>query len=115
MKIADLETGMNNVMVTGTIREVTDLRDVQTKYGPNTVANALLEDDSGTIKLVLWGKQIDKAKVGTTVEIKGGYVNEWRNEKQLNLSRNAELNVVSGAPEEEEEIIELNEEKIGEE
>ena len=96
MKIGELETGMNNVAVTADVKEITDVREVQTKFGPNTVANAIIEDDTGSIKMVLWGKQVDKVKPGTRVEIKGAYVKDWRDEKQLNLPRNGEINTIEG-------------------
>ncbi len=96
MKIGELETGMNNVAVTADVKEITDVREVQTKFGPNTVANAIIEDDTGSIKMVLWGKQVDNVKPGTRIEIKGAYVKDWRDEKQLNLPRNGEITTIEG-------------------
>ena len=115
LKIEELETGMNSVTLTADVKEITDLREVQTKFGPNTVANALIEDDTGSIKLVLWGKQIDKVKPGTKIEITGAYVKEWRDEKQVNLPRNSEITVIEGAAEEAAPAEETVEEETVEE
>ena len=115
MKIDELETGMNSVTLTADVKEITDLREVQTKFGPNTVANALIEDDTGSIKLVLWGKQIDKVKPGTKIEITGAYVKEWRDEKQVNLPRNSEITIIEGAAEGEAPAEETVEEETVEE
>jgi len=103
LKISELEAGMNNVTLTAEVREMGAPRDVQTKYGQNSVANAMIADDTGSIKLVLWGKQIDQVKQGATVEITGGYVNEYRNEKQLNLAKTSALKVTEGAAKEKPE------------
>lgn len=99
MNIGDLDVGANNVAVTAKVKEITDIRDVQTKYGPNTVADAIIDDDTGTIKLVLWGKQIGLVKPGLRISLTGGYVKEWRGEKQLGIGKTGSIKVVEAQPE----------------
>ena len=48
------------------------------------------------MKLTLWSKQIDTVKVGDNIEIKGGYVREWREEKQISIARTGSITVVPG-------------------
>ena len=91
MKINEVSNGMKDVEIEGTVKEVTEPRQVNTKFGPNQVANALIKDDSGEIALVLWGDKIDSVKEGSKVKVTGAYVTEWNNNIQLNIPRNGEL------------------------
>ena len=53
--------------------------------------NALIEDETGSMKLTLWGNQIDKVKKGDKIRITGGYVKEFNGELFLNVGRNGTL------------------------
>ncbi len=95
MKISEVQPGMTSVEIKGKIVDIGAIRDVKTKFGSTvSVANVTLEDDSGKIKLTLWGDQIDKVKVGDEVEIKKGYVREWQGEKQVSVGKFGELKVL---------------------
>lgn len=91
-KISELKEGMNNVSVEGKISSVTAPKDVVTKFGTSTqVANATLEDETGSILLVLWGNQIGKVQEGATVTIEGGYVKSFRGTMQLGVGRTGKI------------------------
>jgi len=94
MKISELKAGSNDVSLKAEVTEVTEPRTVNTKYGTNTVANAVLDDGSGTVKLTLWGKQISSVKQGDNVEISGGFVKEWNGELQLGVGKTGEIRVL---------------------
>src|SRR3989338_8444500 len=85
MKIVDLKDGAGKVDVEGKIVEKEEPREVNTKFGRTKVANAVIEDESGSIVLVLWGEQADNINEGDTVKIENGYVKEWNNSLQLNV------------------------------
>lgn len=94
MMIKELKQGMRDVEVKAKIVSISEPRAVQTKYGPNTVADVMIEDDSGTIQMSLWGKQISSVEEGNNIEIKGGYITEWNGVLRLNVPRNGEINVL---------------------
>ncbi|MGQ9543484.1 MAG: OB-fold nucleic acid binding domain-containing protein [Candidatus Bathyarchaeia archaeon] len=95
MKISELKPGMRRVDLQGRIVEIGDVRDVMTRFGePSRVATAILEDDSGTIKLSLWNEAIDSVNVNDTVKIENGYVTSFRGEPQLNVGRYGRINVL---------------------
>lgn len=74
--------------MTGTITEKAEARLVSTRFGSESrVANAILSDDSGKIKLVLWNDQIDLLNVGDTARISNGYCTQFRGEAQLQAGR----------------------------
>jgi replication factor A1 len=95
LKISELKLGMNEINLTAKVSSISEPRDVRTKLGYQTrVATATIEDDSGQIPLTLWGKQIDEIAEGDSVEIKEGYVTEFRGELQLNVPRKGEIKKV---------------------
>lgn len=97
MNIGELKVGMKNINVRGKIVEKSETSEVYSRYGYNVhrVANAMLSDDTGTIKLVLWNEQIDGVSVGDAIEIENGHVTQFRGETQLNVGkRHGKLNVV---------------------
>jgi ssDNA-binding replication factor A large subunit len=83
MKISELFVRQGNVEIEGTIKEINEPRTFN-KFGKELrVADAILEDDSGAVKLTLWNEDIDNFKAGDKVRITNGYVNEFQGEKQL--------------------------------
>ena len=94
MKISELEKGKTGVEVEGTIKEIGDVRSFD-KYGRTLrVANAVLTDDSGEVKLTLWNDDIEKVKQGDKVRITNGYVNEYQGEKQLTTGKTGKLEIL---------------------
>jgi replication factor A1 len=93
MKIAEIQRGMSNVSVEGKIIDISETREVNTRYGKRSVADTILEDDSGQIKLSLWENQITSVRVGDKVAVTGGYVTEFRDVLQLSIPRSGKLEV----------------------
>ena len=78
----------------GKITEKKEPRDVNTRFGNTRVANATMEDDSGSITLVLWGDEIDKVNEGDTVKIENGFVKEWNNTLQVSAGKFGKMVIV---------------------
>jgi replication factor A1 len=96
LKIEELRDGMKRVNVVGKIVQKSDPREVRSRYKDETyrVADALIDDDSGTIKLTLWNEQIDRVNVNDRVKIENGYITTFRGEIQLNVGRYGTLTIV---------------------
>jgi ssDNA-binding replication factor A large subunit len=94
MKIADMRVGMNNVSVRARVIDKSEVRNVQTRYGPRSVADVVLEDDSGQIIMSLWGEAIDSVSVGDIVNISGAYITQFRDKLQLNVPRKGKIEIV---------------------
>ena len=94
MKIEDIKLGLSGISVEGKIVEIGESRDVNTKYGVRSVADAVLEDDTGQIKLSLWEDQIDSVNVGDAVVVRGAYVTQFRDTLQLNIPKSGKLELV---------------------
>ena len=96
MTIEDAKNQRSDITLQGTIEEKGDPRTVNTKYGETQVCDSYLKDDTGRIKLTLWGEDIVKVKNGDTVSIQGAYTTTFRNEVQLNVpKKNGKLEVIS--------------------
>jgi replication factor A1 len=93
MVLADLKDGFNKVVVEGTITEKGFARQVRGRWGkgPSLVANATLEDESGSIVLVLWNEQIRSVSEGDRIRIENGYVGSYRGIRQLNIGHRGKL------------------------
>ena len=95
MQISELKPAMNEVNLKAKIIELKEPREVMTKFGTSTtLTEATLEDESGTIKLTLWGKQADELEEGNEIEIVGGFTKEFRDELQLGLGKKGSIKVV---------------------
>jgi len=95
MKIAELKTNQSGVEIEATVTAIEEPRQFE-KFGKMIrVTNAIIEDDSGNIKLTLWNQDIDKVKIGNKVKITNGFVNEFKNEKQLTSGKFGKLEVIS--------------------
>jgi len=96
-KISELRTGQGNVNVKGIVKEMGEARSFN-KYGRQlVVANAMLEDESGSIKLSLWNDDASRIKQGDEVEIENGYVSEFQGEKQLTSGKFGKIKKVGSA------------------
>ena len=95
MKIKDLRDGMRRVDVVAKVVEKSESREVRSRYRDETyqVADAMINDGTGTIKLVLWNKQIDQVNIDDTVRIENGYIKSFRGEIQLNAGKYGTLTV----------------------
>ena len=94
MKLSEITAGMKQVNVKAKVVEMSESREVTTKFGSNaTVATVVIEDDSGKMKLSLWNEDIGKVSVGAMVEIANGYVTSFKGENQLNVGRYGQLKV----------------------
>ena len=94
MQISELRDGTRNVSVEGMITKVGETRIVNLRTGGQTkVSDATLTDESGSITLTLWDRQIEQAKMGKHVIVNNGYINSYRGEVRLNVGRFGSIEV----------------------
>ena len=113
MAIKDLEARQGDVNLVAEVEEISEARTFE-KFGTQgRVANAVIKDKTGTVKLTLWNEQIDTVKEGDKIAIKKGYVSEWQGELQLTTGKFGALKVLEeGEAKEQKE--EAAEEEISE-
>jgi len=108
LSIKDLIPGMNNVAIKGRITEILPAREFTRNNGnKGYVANLIICDNTGSIKLVLWDNAALKVingeiKKGDVVQIVRGYIKEGRGGQiELNVSNKGGINICE---EEEDEF-----------
>ena len=81
--------------VEGVIDTISEPRTVNLKTGGQAqVADAILKDETGQIKLSLWDAQIKQVKQGSKVRIENGYISSFRGENSLNVGKYGKLQVL---------------------
>lgn len=91
--IQDLRAGMNHVNLKAKVLEITQPKQVFTRYGNYaSLAKAVIADETGKIKLCLWNNQIDAVSAGDTVQIENARTSTFKGERQLTLGRTGTVN-----------------------
>ena len=86
---------MKRVTVEAKVVEKGETREVRSRYKDETyqVADAIIADETGSIKLTLWNEQIEQVHVDNKVKIENGYVTSFKGEVQLNVGKFGKLTV----------------------
>jgi len=86
---------MKQVSLKAKVVEIAKPRLVFTRFGNYaSVANALIADETGTIKLCLWNEQIGSISLGDTVQIDNVNVSMFRGERQLRIGKKGTLSIM---------------------
>ena len=96
LEIKNILAGMRNVETIGRVMQVFEERTFQTENRSGRVGSFILSDQTGSIRIVMWGDQCNNMKIlspGTLVKIAGGYVKENNNRKEVHLNDKAQLTV----------------------
>ena len=97
MKINELQPRQGNVEIEAVITELGETR-TYNKFGRElSVADAVIQDDSGTVKLTLWNDDIARFKSGDKIKVLNGYVNEFQGEMSLTSGKFGKLEKVEGS------------------
>ena len=92
VRIADLKPGMKEIIIKGQIVSKDEPREVTTKYGKKIMlSNAIVEDDSGSVQLSLWGEDSTKYKIGDNITIENCYVGQFKGNIQISVGRNGKI------------------------
>ena len=96
--VSELRSGMKKINLKAKVLEIPKPAQVHTQFGNTAmVVNALIGDETGTIKLCLWEGQINTVALGDEIEIRNAQVCLFRGEKQLRLGKNGGLTVLKPA------------------
>ena len=108
LSIRDLQSGMTKIRLKAKVLEISKPNVVFTRYGNSaSVANALISDDTGTIKLCLWNEQIDCISVGDTIQLENARASTFKGQQQLNIGRKGSLSNVHEPSFQEKAVISL--------
>ena len=94
LQIKNILNGMRDVETVGRVMQVNDIKAFATETRNGRVASMLIGDETGTIRVVLWGNQADNVLSigqGTIVKIVGAYVRENNGRKEIHLNDRSQL------------------------
>jgi replication factor A1 len=83
----------SNATIDATITAISAVRHVETSRGSSDVADATLQDESGTITLTLWGEDTKKYTVGQKIRITDGWVKDYRGKLQISMGRSGRISL----------------------
>ncbi|MCQ4345585.1 MAG: OB-fold nucleic acid binding domain-containing protein, partial [Sulfolobaceae archaeon] len=91
-KVGNLKPNQENVNVTVRVLETSEPRTIQTKNGPRTISEAVVGDETGRVKLTLWGNLAGKVKDGMVVKIENAWTSVYKGKVQLNAGNRSKIN-----------------------
>jgi len=86
---------MDGATVTGRIARIGEKMEVETKFGKSYLAVALLEDETGNVRLNLWRGQIDLVRVGDVITVEHGFVRSFKDQIELNVGSRGKILLIS--------------------
>jgi replication factor A1 len=94
LKIKDVLMGMKSVDIVGKVLRKYELREFNTEKRKGKVANLMLGDETGTIRVVFWNdktNEFTQLKEDDIIKIKGAYVRDNAGRKELHLGDNSHV------------------------
>lgn len=89
LQIKNILSGMRNVETVGKVQKLFEVREFNTGSRSGKVGSAVIGDETGTIRLVLWNDQADtlsNVQENDILKIVGGYVRENQGRKEIHLN-----------------------------
>ncbi len=95
-RISERTPGTKQGQVEAKVLEISEPGEVHSRTGELLkVAEATVNDETGSIELALWNDQIRQVKVNDKIRIYNGYVTSFRGQEQLNVGRYDPLVILS--------------------
>jgi len=93
--IGDLRAGMKHLNLTVEVLKVSQSVQIATRFGIYTnMINVIIADETGTIKLNLFGPQIIMVSVHDKIQIENAQVAWFRGERQLRIGKHGKISVI---------------------
>jgi len=96
ISVKNILAGMRNVEVTGKVTRKFEVREFSKGERTGKVANLMVSDETGFIRVVFWNdqtKKFDEIKEGDIVKIQNGYVRENNGRKEIHLNDQAGITI----------------------
>jgi len=88
LDIRDLKPGMGNVDANVKVSDISELKQITTGAGvEHKIIELKVQDETGSITLVLWNDKIIPIKVGDMLEIKNSFVTSFKGDWRINVGK----------------------------
>ncbi|MEK6876047.1 MAG: DUF2240 family protein, partial [Nanoarchaeota archaeon] len=94
LQIKNILAGLRNVETVGKVLQTYELREFTTNERQGKVASMVIGDDTGTIRVVMWGSQADNIKDitnGMIIKVVGGYVKDNNGNIEIHVNERSQL------------------------
>lgn len=94
LQIKNILSGMRDVETVGKVLEVYDVREFQREGNTGKVGSATIGDETGSIRIVMWGSQADNIRSiekGSIVKVVGGYVRDNQGRKEVHVNERSSI------------------------
>lgn len=98
-KVTELRPGMERVSVLVRVIDPGEVRRITTRSGERTIREATVGDETGRVKLVMWGRSIKSLNRGDVIEVSGAWTTVFRGKVQLNVGGAENVKVVEDSGE----------------
>ncbi len=96
IQIKNVLQGLRDVEVLGKVLRKYDLKEFQVGERKGKVANLLIGDETGTIRLVMWGhvaEKVNEIKENDIVKVKSAYSRENNGNMEIHMNERSELEI----------------------
>lgn len=88
MDIRDLKPGMDHVNMKVKVSNISESKQITTGAGvEHEIVELEVQDETGSMTLVLWNDKIISIKAGDTLEIKNGFVTSFKGVWRINVGK----------------------------
>ena len=94
LKVMDLKPEMNNINLVVRVLQAGEPKVITTRSGQRTISEALVGDETGRVKLTLWGRAAGSVREGDAVEIRGAWTTAFQGRVQLNIGGAGNIKVL---------------------
>ena len=107
--IQNLRHGMKKVNLRAKVVETQKPQLIHTQYGNSIMlTNAWITDETGKVKLCLWGEQSNPPVVGDVVQINHASVRTFKGERQLSLGKFGTFSILQSNADRVEQQLRIN-------
>ena len=95
MNISEAKNMRSGVNIEALVENKSETRNVNLKDGRQVnVCDATIKDDSGEMKLTLWGSDIEAVSIGDVVRITNGYTNTFKDQVSLTKGKFGQMEII---------------------
>lgn len=94
VEVEQIRGGMRNMKIIATLKEVEEPVEIATRYGRAMLAKAVLQDETGSVRLNLWRDQIDVAKVGDRIVLENAFARDFGGTVEVNIGADGKIAVM---------------------
>jgi len=88
LNVRDLKPGMDHVNMKVKVSNVAESRQITTGAGvEHEIVELEVQDETGSITLVLWDDKIIPVKVGDALEINNGFITSFKGVWRINIGK----------------------------